>query len=70
VSDEKQPAPAAGTGETPGGAPVTWDAACVNTAHCKARRKWGDGECGCYHDSIGIVLSGGLQQGGGGGQQR
>jgi hypothetical protein len=24
-------------------------AGCRNTEHCKARRKWGDGECGCGH---------------------
>ena len=25
---------------------------CRLTPHCKARREWGDGECGCHHDSL------------------
>jgi hypothetical protein len=31
---------------------------CINNAHCQSRREHGDGECGCFHDSIALALSG------------
>jgi hypothetical protein len=33
-------------------------AECKNTPHCQSRREHGDGECGCYHDSMGMALAG------------
>lgn len=30
--------------------------ACVNNSHCQSRRINGDGECGCWHDSLGMLL--------------
>jgi hypothetical protein len=32
--------------------------ACVGNAHCVSRREHGDGECGCWHDSLGMLLKG------------
>lgn len=31
---------------------------CVDNAHCRSRREYGDGECGCHHDSIGMAMRG------------